>query len=814
MQKANEVPMMDNLGMLWVLVLMACLVATVVGQKMNERRRMRIGVELELVKKHRLDGVDQYHSMAAWFKKNGIEAHKAEYGSATIPSATKIQYDGSLPSDTGFEAVSPPLNDGKHKSWIRSVFDALKGITKTPQTCSSHVHVGLKSHGKSWGEDGGYTYEEAQQIAGQTAYGYAYFEPGFDSIVSQSRRDNTYCRPMNYLLREFPNGLDHYWSEKNWNDETATYDVIKTAYTVEETARRMYDTVYNFGRYPKLNLKALDKYGTLEFRQHQAVNYDSTKLNNWIQLCYELTMRCADKASMLTIKQFPRTLDGLFDFLGMKDNSMHNYFSKRAIILSGGSLTTACTECGSYKCMEDNRCGTVAEAESNWAEYKELASNMVRPPYYRCDECEDYSVHSYDVNRVQFDMETLEWSGQLNDHCEGCECYQPTVTGHHMSAIGLGLMLMFPLLTAIALLVGCGIGAIHSAGKKFNAKNRFKKLFIGLSNRGSDAAGSIWQLPDKLMYRKDAISSEQLAHYVKKDLTSDVEWCISHTRAMTHGDNIADNAHPHWSSDHRVQLVHNGVITNYLSAWKELNRPQTGPVDSQVIPEAISIGGIEKVVEVIQGNMSLIWHNSDDPQGTIKCWTNGGNPLHMGRLDDAENGAVVIASTKIHLTEAFGSRLVTEWAAIIGREYTINPDGSITKRDIEGSAKTANLRVSWQDYKNYNDWWDNYPTAHKATGNADNCTVPNPSGIDQKLLDQAYNHVTSIKDEWGGWPAFSCEGKEFHGWDSLSNMGIKLNGIRYSLPATADIDENPNDIDKLLCGEFASIDKSFKEYWL
>ena len=797
MEKYNGMPDDGLIGMLWVVILMASMVVTVVGKKMNERRRMRIGVELELVKKHRLDGVDPNHSMANWFKLRGFEAQRASYGSATTTQHIKVQPDSSLPSG-GFEIVSMPLYDGTHRKWLRSVFDAIKGLTKITRECSSHIHVGLKSHGKEWGEDGGISYNEAMAIAGNTAYAYSYFEPGIDTIVSESRRNNDYCRNMTHVVQQFPNGLVKSWTDKTWNDETASYDEKVMTYTPSEVSVMIYEATRGT-RYYKLNTQSLNKHGTLEFRQHQAVNFDSTKLNNWIQLCYDMTMRCADEASMLTIKEYPRTLAGLFGFLGMKDNSLHNYFKSRATILAGGSLNTACTTCGSYRCMEDNRCSDIAEADSYWSEFEE-ASRPIReaPSMYECDECGH--VHdAYDTFNRQYNAELGSWVARFDDHCGECESWQPTATGYYgMSAIGLGLVLMFPIMSAIALLVGCGIGAIHGAAKKFNVKTRFRKLWAALANRGNQAAGMAYQTPKSIMFLKDALSSEQLSHSVKNNINTEVQWALCHTRFATHGSNTADNAHPHFSSSNRITLVHNGVVSNYETVWKSLDRPQTGPVDSQAIAECLEVGGIEKVVELCKGNMSLIWSNQDDPIGTLKCWTNGGNPLHMGRLDDADNGAVVIASTKAHL-DTMGARLVSDWACIIGREYTIHPDGSITKRDIEGSAKTVNAMVSWRSYAKTN-YWDNWDTPTKATGNADNCSIDDD--ISPALLNQACNHVYTIMDDMGGWPAFKCEGKEFHGYDALSHEGVTNGGIRYKLPFGVDPTVSADDMDDLLCGDF------------
>ena len=57
-------------GLLWVSVLMWACIAVVVGKRMNERKRMRVGLEIELAKRHRMDGVDRYMSLSQWLEKH------------------------------------------------------------------------------------------------------------------------------------------------------------------------------------------------------------------------------------------------------------------------------------------------------------------------------------------------------------------------------------------------------------------------------------------------------------------------------------------------------------------------------------------------------------------------------------------------------------------------------------------------------------------------------------------------------------------------------------------------------------------------
>ncbi len=110
-----------------------------------------------------------------------------------------------------------------------------------------------------------------------------------------------------------------------------------------------------------------------------------------------------------------------------------------------------------------------------------------------------------------------------------------------------------------------------------------------------------------------------------------------------------ETAHPHAGPDKKVMLVHNGVVTNQDAVYKGLGIESLGPVDSQAVAAALELGGIEKVVELCKGSMSLIWADKRDPEGTIKFWSNGGNPLACGRINDAKDGEIICASTMEHL---------------------------------------------------------------------------------------------------------------------------------------------------------------------
>lgn len=783
------------LGMLWVLALMAAMLVAYIGRRTNERKEQTYGYELEVIKTLHTYSNDANHSLANFLTKvkgqGGWEAYYESYNHHT-QEHTKIVTDGSL-NDGGIELVSPPLTGIKERRhWLSTVANKLSGLVKTDRSCGVHVHIGLKRPEQAWGEDSVYTIKEARMISAKTVVIYTIFKDAINSLLPDSRRRNRYARHSDAVLEEAHRVFiinDHEQSADWWED--------------------MYgNTIHT--RYQAVNTTSLRKYGTIEFRQHGG-STNATKIDAWTQLCSAFVARAAtiSHGEMKSVLKFwgdtgSTTLEDLAHFLGLSmRGQLMTYFQRRATQLKGIPLDPKCETCSREDCA-----GCQSQRSQAWADIHD------EDTFFNCGNEDCYGCSN----------------GGGRSDCE-----------YNASALGLGLVWLAvafgPLVAALALVINCGIGAIHSRGKDYKSNEVATRLWTGLTSRGKQAAGIGWIDEDCLRedgtlsqfwHLKEPSHAGSLTKAMKRLVKPSTWWAMFHTRFATHGENNSDNAHPHFSSCNTVCLVHNGVISNWEQGWdvleakhgrKQMNT-SAPEVDSQVVAEMLAVGGIEMVIKHLQGTMSLIWADVRDPAGTLHFWTNGENPLHFGRLDNP-TGDIMVASTESHWIEGAGNRAMTEpqrviktrkfkvkpkfgkpyfrtdqvrdktgklvyttkpvpinhWAAVIGKHYTITPEGKIGGDMTENWVDTTYGRMySWSSFST--------PKPLKATGNQDVCSVPtnDPTGQLKATDKDVHQTVYDIMDTHGGWPSFKGHlGQELHGYCGRLHQGITPTGERYDL---------------------------------
>tara|TARA_X000001036_G_scaffold115425_1_gene108631 strand:- start:1967 stop:3802 length:1836 start_codon:yes stop_codon:yes gene_type:complete len=184
-----------------------------------------------------------------------------------------------------------------------------------------------------------------------------------------------------------------------------------------------------------------------------------------------------------------------------------------------------------------------------------------------------------------------------------------------------------------------------------------------LEYRGYDSSG-LAVINGKVNVARSMGRVAGLEEIVTKDAGFDGTIGIAHTRWATHGEPSERNAHPHSDDEkngHGIQLVHNGIIENYVSLKKYLigkGHVFTSDTDTEVLAHLIGElydGDLERAVQSalreVTGAYAIAVVCKQEPD--ILVVARKGSPLLVGVGKDeyvvASDSSAIVA----HTTQAF-----------------------------------------------------------------------------------------------------------------------------------------------------------------
>ncbi|MFG6116018.1 glutamine--fructose-6-phosphate transaminase (isomerizing) [Halobacillus sp. MO56] len=219
-----------------------------------------------------------------------------------------------------------------------------------------------------------------------------------------------------------------------------------------------------------------------------------------------------------------------------------------------------------------------------------------------------------------------------------------------------------------------------------------------LEYRGYDSAG-IATLSDKDVYiSKVKGRIAQLREAVDSNVKATLG--IGHTRWATHGPPSQENAHPHQSQSGRFNIVHNGVIENYLEVRDEYlsNVELKSQTDTEIIVQLIEVlynemkdvaAAFRKAVELLKGSYAIALIDAED-EDTIYIAKNK-SPLLVG-LGDGFNVVASDSMAMLQVTDQY-LELMDKETVLLRRDSVeiLKLDGSIVE---EREPFTAELNES------------------------------------------------------------------------------------------------------------------------
>ena len=232
----------------------------------------------------------------------------------------------------------------------------------------------------------------------------------------------------------------------------------------------------------------------------------------------------------------------------------------------------------------------------------------------------------------------------------------------------------------------CGI--VGYAGRK----NVIKNIMTGLKSleyRGYDSSGIAYIKDGKINIIKKAGPIKNLES--KLNYNDDASIGISHTRWATHGRADDINAHPHKQG--KITIVHNGIIENYDTLKKELEKEGyefKTSTDTEVACAVIDklyketndmISTLGKINEVLKGSYAFNIINDDIPDTIFGIRKD--SPLIVGISNDGNMLASDIPAV-LHITN--------KYVILDNYDIVVLKDDSVKYYDREGKEISKEIK--------------------------------------------------------------------------------------------------------------------------
>lgn len=201
----------------------------------------------------------------------------------------------------------------------------------------------------------------------------------------------------------------------------------------------------------------------------------------------------------------------------------------------------------------------------------------------------------------------------------------------------------------------CGIVGYLGNG---NAYDVLIKGLHRLEYRGYDSAGIALVAPGGKLNVFKAKGKVENLETICNDKDTDASVGIAHTRWATHGEPSDCNAHPHYSEDGNLALVHNGTIENYKllkDALEEHGCKFHSETDTEVLVQLIEyikinnkcslLEAVREALHQVVGAYAIAVVEKNDPDTIIAARQS--SPLVIGIGDDE----TFLASDASHFVE-------------------------------------------------------------------------------------------------------------------------------------------------------------------